>query len=232
MSFDQEFHALLRRVLEDPEDDAPRLIFADYFEEHGFDLEAKIIRESVKARDFYTPVHAIPASEKYVATLSHRGFVTQIDLIGPVFYGELCDDCDGEGQFAKQTTSGCQFTECELCHGTGLIGGRAREFFSSSPIFFVHLICRIPKQEMGSERYGFCCETSIKNNPEFLPRALWEHLRGERGEGKWIWFPSKHEADAALSDACVRYGRELVGLPAIEVNRDFFTRRSHMELND
>ena len=49
--------ALLRAVCENPDDDLPRLVFADWCDENGEPERAEFIRTQIELRRSDTPVH-------------------------------------------------------------------------------------------------------------------------------------------------------------------------------
>lgn len=45
-------HQLYDSIIANPDDDAPRLIIADWYEENGFELRAKFIRNQIRSNDY------------------------------------------------------------------------------------------------------------------------------------------------------------------------------------
>jgi len=217
--------ALLRRILECPEDDAPRLIYSDWLEECGEEERAKEIRYFVANPLF---VIASPLGTNGIM-VELRGFISEIRLTTEQFCGGSCQRCDGSG---IHTTSNLrnQFyaNECHKCKGTGRIEGVARELFMAHPITKVVLVDRKPELVHISGGYR---APSWTNNHQLWPLAITSILPFELykivaqngnchttmgvDDGWAACFETDQEANEALSAACVARGRKLAGLPAL-----------------
>ena len=236
---------LLRRILECPEDDAVRLIYSDWLEEQGDDWDidaARYIRwavahpkesavclcvQSIKVNGRACELcrtHKINMPKKKFGTDSpyvmNRGFVSSVSLTCEAFVGGRCQTCDGTGIGACPDVA--EYIEiaggCPKCHGTGRMEGVARELFSRHPITEVKLVDKRPNDYGPPEdglRFGWLSEHQHGAGPHGLPRDLLLMMpkSGQQYSGRWNL---EADANAALSRACVSYGRNLVGLPMLD----------------
>ena len=203
---------LLRRILECPGDDAVRLIYSDWLEEQGEEERAEFIRNQIK---YY------PQARKWLSTKDHpeityefdRGFVSSVSLTCEAFVGQECTACNGTGHPHKDGHQMLAF--CGICGGTGRIEGVARELFSRHPIVDVKLVDKNPHPpgySLGWRRNFI--------GPDSVPEEIYDLINGWRRihSGppiQWKEYFTTNEANAALSRACVSYGRNLVGLPLL-----------------
>jgi uncharacterized protein (TIGR02996 family) len=89
---------LYRSILAAPADDAPRLVYADWLEEHG-DLErAELIRQMVhfpRDRTRYRPPEPgsnyWPNAPNWLGYVVRRGFVAEIEVSTPLFLTHAAD---------------------------------------------------------------------------------------------------------------------------------------------
>lgn len=202
---------LLRAVLCDPGDDTARLAFADYQEEHGGEGWAYLIRQwgqptvcpvGASADVCFYPGPAagthytvqLATGSRGVQYVVRRGFVDEVRLPAAAFTEDF-----------------------------------ARELFARHPVTRVVLTDREPQQWLPEIR-GLppgCAnrwfwnvrgpDSSVPGYPHYVPRgvqwsAVW--LRA-----KWYCdtptYDTADAANAALSDACVAWGRSLAGLPPL-----------------
>jgi len=132
--------------------------------------------------------------------LIRRGFVSEVRLPLAVFVGGECGTCGGSGQEVDEQ-SGRPLATCYTCHGTGRVGGVAKELFSAQPVEKISITDIEPAQFDDLLIYAD------------LPPEIASHLPGEPDAG----YPQDGMSAAdALSVACVVYGRELAGLPQLE----------------
>lgn len=98
MTTTQDEKALLRAIFENPDDDAPRLIYADAIQELGRDADAESIREAVsnprQSTPMYLPLYKNPSyriferdavvdmrsSIQYCKAYARRGFLDEVDI--------------------------------------------------------------------------------------------------------------------------------------------------------
>ena len=155
--------------------------------------------------DWFLKDYPGPISHEYGPTVT-RGFISSVSLTCEAFVGGPCQACD----LLRRDI-------CPRCNGTGRIEGVARELFSTMPITEVRLVGKRPGTLRGLG--GFFWEPGISfNDPRQVPfdfgkAAGWKpYFYG----GLMIYrFDTEADANAALSRACVDYGRNLVGLPPL-----------------
>lgn len=169
---DPEYIALLRTILENPEDDAPRLIIADFIEEHGDQERAEFIRlqvikgrclfipftvlkcladsigANIGSRDFINGVHTTrfeKNNDQCLSAIWSKGFISEIRLSCAEFVGRRCGNCAGRGVWLNLERGRYgELEDCDHCRGTGHIEGVARELFERHPIASVVLVDKRP----------------------------------------------------------------------------------------
>lgn len=154
-----------------------------------------------------------------------RGFVSEVRLTLAAFMG---GECMARGQWHGDLCSGgriqapnAQFTQmCPNCSGTGRVEGIARRLFECQPVERVVLTDREPHESVFDNQPAACRLMWILNDanldtPSSLPWSLYSKLRIQSvrdGGHDWAGYPTRQAALDALSRACVRLGREWVGL--------------------
>ena len=210
---------LLRRILECPEDDAPRLIYSDWLEEQGEEERAKFIRCSIAKPAQPLLAESFNAWNKWLTESFwrhvvdegftwgnikwDRGFISSVRLTCEAFVGGPCTHCHGA-------------RSCNQCGGTGRIEGVAMELFERHPITDVKLVDKNPHPpgySLGWRREFI--------GPDSVPKEIYDLIDGWRRIHpgppiQWKEYFTVTDANAALSRACVAYGRSLVGLPMLE----------------
>lgn len=197
--------AFIRAILENPKDDAPRLVFADWLDEQGRLHRASTIKHQISFRkgeigwtaDVLNDVEREflpPGDLSLTAFLFRRGFVAEVRLTCAEF----------------------------MTH--------ASDLFSKHPIEKVTLTDRKPVERLGHDHWVWQQETTFQDNwgsgpnPYYpvrydIPDAVfdlmvnWNYSYGE-GIGTYKTAPSEREACEIVSDACVLYGRKAAGLSA------------------
>ncbi len=228
---DPEYAALLRGILDNPADDAPRLIIADWLEEHGEEERALWIREQCLSADlsYDARIPSYKIAKHYLGpelpdscrVKFNRGFVEEISLTCREFMGEQCAHCQGTGVLGYPKLAD-SVRDCPICNKTGCrIPGVARELFEQHPITTVRLTCRKPGYYMNVNRPGdsWYWVRGTRETMHFdtrVPVEISKHLVGYFYEEDGVYQFDTETALDALSDACVAYGRDLVGLPLLE----------------
>lgn len=177
----------LRTILDDPFDDTPRLVYADWLEEYGGDWRrAEFIRCNVKllvTTTNFQPRHWLGFDAAEVNCSWQRGFVFKVSCSTPDF----------------------------LRH--------AETLFSSQPITEVELTDKDPLGPGGSFHepgWGFGQEEGDDVPRWRLPECLMTHLRPRPPRCIYV---TREKGLAALSNACVSYGRDLAGLPPLKESK-------------
>ena len=189
-----------------------------------------------------SPWHRTATSLKGVVTVSgsggleltyRRGFVSAVTLTQAAFLGGPCVKGHGAVLYFTPgaTLGGVEVSSkrCPQCDGTGRTPGLAAALFGAHPVVSVTLSDRAPGHPRTGEtsyRTGWFCGHPASSRPEDLPQFLAPLLRADplRLAGRdpdsapdlpnigWHWFATHADAVAALSRACVNYGRHVAGL--------------------
>lgn len=153
--------SLLRAVCERPFDDGPRLVYADWLDEHGEPERARFIRTGIeKNSPFVFPSGAavlinhvdddgqfvLADAIEGVSFAVSRGFPSVVSLSLRRLLGGPCERCEGEGGIrVPPPTWAYQLSRiCHDCNGTGRTPGLARAL-SRWPIVEV----RVPNFDAG-----------------------------------------------------------------------------------
>ena len=202
---------LLRAVLCDPGDDTARLAFADYQEEHGGEGWAYLIRQW--GQPTVCPVGASADVCFYPGPAAGTHYTVKL----------------AEGRRGVQYVVRRGFVDEVRLPAAAFTEDFARELFARHPVTRVVLTDREPQQWLpeirglppGCANRWFWSvrgpDSSVPGYPHYVPRgvqwsAVW--LRA-----KWYCdtptYDTADAANAALSDACVAWGRSLAGLPPL-----------------
>jgi uncharacterized protein (TIGR02996 family) len=214
--------ALLRAILVNPADDAPRLAYADWLDEQGRDVQAKYVRMAI---DLVRNTRAGYGHEVGVVLrgLERKfgdewfGFpirtVAQVEAArrkGPA--GGCCNDyCDNMACDCIDRVARYEF-------GRGLPSGlicrlddfmiHAHDLFSRFPLTDVSFPGWLPYRSLAGQ-FGWSADDERFNQPDWIPDPLWKFLEpvGQRRS-----YPTAANALEALRAACIAYGRSLAGL--------------------
>lgn len=231
--------ALLRAILEDPADDLPRLAYADWLEENGdsndrvhaafvrAQLEmAKVVDQQCdqcrahgrggqhtngpcrcgpefKARRSEAIHQANDMLDASTATQIRRtlarvawaqqGLGRKVHVVSHIFR---------RGWIDKVSCSLAEF----------MADGFVAELFANHPITEVKLLEKCPERverDPGDPLWTFFRSEILDDRPHHLPLALLNWTAA-------TYFPTEDAASAALSRACVAYGRQQAGLPQLK----------------
>jgi uncharacterized protein (TIGR02996 family) len=162
-----------------------------------------------------------------------RGFVSHIECTLSEFMGGACEcvssrrDLQG---FIDRTVAELYLTNfpapaislgdpCPACKGTGRIPGLVDTIFAEHTVTEVVLTDRIPDYEEGTQAFWMSDDHPDHEETwqSWLPPAIYDLLDGfnelDDEEGlRWKVYPTRELALAALSRACVTYGRKRAGL--------------------
>jgi uncharacterized protein (TIGR02996 family) len=182
------YQALLRAVLVAPDDDLPRLILADWLEEHDGAAAARVIRRQID--DGSTATQQIPNIQLATVTW-RRGLVEAITLPSGVFADRHAEI------FAKHPITRVTFPD--LVPNNGSYG------YSWAWMRFDDGIA----ESMGLTRRGF---------REMVPEPLWSLLERDFSQVQPDWtmvklYRDREDALLALSRAAITVGRKAAGLP-------------------
>lgn len=228
--------ALIRTICVDPFDDAPRLALADHLDEAGDPMWSEFIRFQIRAytlKHDHRPVAESGGCEK--CALGRRVRIRRFRELMKRLWTDFAtcwlpdkfpipDDAkqawgmgQANGRIIAELRSGASLER-------GLVGRlvcthetfmrHAGKLFAYAPIINVSLTDRVPATSGGNvggyQWYESSANWRVTSNRSILPAALFGHL--PRAPVRPITYA---EAFAALSLACVRYGRKLAGLPPL-----------------
>jgi uncharacterized protein (TIGR02996 family) len=209
--------ALLRAICENPDDDAPRLIYADWLDEHGRTEDAEFIRVQIElARQKVTAQYREHDDGffRYPANIE-RLIVRQTQLWSK---SKAPPDLPNElKSFATLTGLGVEyfFVRRGFVEQISLFTKRflriAKRLFSTQPITQVILVDRQPS----STGRGFIwirgCQDKRRDE---LPEELWPFILEAHIAATKVGI--EEGALAALNSACVSYGRIQAGHPPLQ----------------
>jgi uncharacterized protein (TIGR02996 family) len=201
---DQTKQALLMTIRAKPEDNAPRLIFADWLEENGEEERAKLVREHL--------LH--PRRDPHFGTLIWR-------LLGDEL-GELCTFRRGEKRhFGHQGTAtvlvGNQFSLVRVILERGFVSeirtnlstffAICRGIVQNHPVYKWSISGPSPLNTSRDSRW-FCVSEGQVDSPHGLPLELYCLLDGYKeteNTSEYAIYDSQKDANSALERACLRY---------------------------
>ena len=180
--------ALMRAILEAPDDDAPRLIFADWLEENGWYWDATHLRQRV----------ALPRTEELqIRAALLRG----LHPLEPM--PEWTRMLLGRAVVSRGFVQGVELEPMTFLE-------IAADLFAFQPVTQVQLIGARPKRDFWAWtwEWGLAAARDLPAS-HVLPKPIHDSLDRTTGP-RW---PTEEAAELELSRACVRYGRRLAGLP-------------------
>jgi uncharacterized protein (TIGR02996 family) len=229
--------ALLRSILARPEDDAPRLVYADWLEENGQGERAEFVRVQIRlaSRDWTDNGHTNQALVRRAHGLVRRHKRKWLHPFQPQepresgYVGQRTQGPFGLGMHVVGLLGGQLasvdyvrgFVSVLSCEVQAFMGHAAEVFRAQPAIVQVRLTdCRpFPFTEEGrpTGRHGWHNDDfAWEDDGDLIPGELFDLLPPESIHPDEIGQASFSSADAAhavLSPACVRLGRSLAGLP-------------------
>jgi uncharacterized protein (TIGR02996 family) len=203
--------AFLCAILENPHDDGVRLIYADWLDEHGQAERAEFIRLQIAGTQ---ELHQRALLSRHAASW-FRGVRSVGEPVDLGFFGESTVP-EMEWQVRRGFVEGVRLSLDDFQQ-------QARTLFAHQPVTRVTLTDRVPQSIaiQNSSRSWFTClgDLHLARFSYDLPCCL-EPFLGEpvySGVDPWKrWdYPSLEAAQAALSHACVGWGRQEAGLPPL-----------------
>lgn len=270
-----ERECLLRAVLENPLNDVPRMVYADWLEENGEPDRAEFVRLQIELAQItykdqicrkckvrcddnkskYCEYGSDPDGKnghnwenlrrdilrKRESDLRHGkemrlvsdGFASLFGLSG--IFGTDHGFEGGVGGLRWKWQRGFIFSISLSCRD---FMEHAKAIFSAEPVMEVRLVDRVAAIRSGHSvngeiplppPYGWAWQQNNRATAywvgegqtaiELIDEELYKLLKG--GDSRIPWphiraYPTEQEANQALSDACVCYGRKLAGLPPLE----------------
>lgn len=139
------------------------------------------------------------------------GLLVSVACTGEQYWGQECERCNG-GNFLGifDTKDG----KCGRCV-SGRVGGIAAELFKRWPVKRDGVLLTgcdptfagTPGDTTG---IGWHRQTFNVNEPDDIPRVIFDLLSGGRSEDEWRWYDSAPAAQSALAAALWAHGRSLV----------------------
>lgn len=228
---------ILRAILEDPQDDLPRLAYADWCEEHGDAERAEFIRvqlelaklelqpgrpeEPMRRLGWLTAMcrerrvlEAIVGSQTHRCERCLRERERELLPLATGRHGcRLLPEAAGDWRFGRGFV-------CEITLPLAAFEQHAGAIFATHPVTRVMLSDRVPyRWTNGGCSWGSEREYDV---PDRLPDRLFSLLPDHGLSTSPLsmrGFADYRAAFDALSDAGVAYGRELAGLPPLEATR-------------
>lgn len=233
-----ESAALVASVLTSPADDLPRLVYADWLEEHGEPEWAEFIRGQIWAP--ISPCRAVPASllrvvcdligrrtfdvaknwsgvngsnvEFHDGTVMwvRRGFVAEVECEAVDWYGRECRYCtDGSADWETG------IVECRQCDSTGIDaqGRFGPGIVQVQPVERVQLLDRAPGQASqvypnGGPPFGWSHYDIRDDREDELTTEVWGRLRGGWIVGGWRYYHTAEDAVTALSNCLIAWAKD------------------------
>jgi uncharacterized protein (TIGR02996 family) len=229
---------LLRAILDDPEDDTPRLVYADWLEEFGDAARAEFIRVQISIAKV-GPMSPGRGSSTFAYWLEREKTLWNLPGVGgagkfaiPSEVTEsidLAEYIDQEGRTKGPSFKGVVwrrgFPDSIHCPLAAFLE-HAAALFAAHPITAVTLTCR--HHNTATAKPGWLVAHPNWCNPDgslkegagghWLPGCLVPPGAVNRGTalgGGFCYFDTPQEADAALSGWCVACGRDKAGLPPL-----------------
>jgi uncharacterized protein (TIGR02996 family) len=214
--------AFIRAILEDPADDAPRLVYADWLDEHGQSERAEFVR--IQCDQAYVGLPKRGLTKRELDHLSAPGFDWTEQAAKDI--GVACAKLrwDGHDSFSWQWDGEWSVTwsrgfVASIALPTAAFIEHAAELFRAHPITAVRLTDREPNNYGPPDddmQFGWLSEHEHGVGPAGLPRGLLAALAdSEPGDGILRW-RNADAANFALSRACVSFGRKAAGLPSLK----------------
>jgi uncharacterized protein (TIGR02996 family) len=231
--------ALLRDVLLTPGDDAPRLILADWLEEHGGDPgRAEFIRTQCELARLagVMPAPRFDAAGRELAqpgTALRRRAQELLDANAPAWLGEPLGGrpfgWGGWGEAVAPARPGGPpwralwrrgFVESATLTWADFLAPGAADLFSAHPVTLVDLSDCVPAPLPNGIEVRWYRRPQVPAPPagrfpdSFIPAELFDLLEGGRVREAPEWHTCRDAADARrkLSAACVAFGRGAAGL--------------------
>jgi uncharacterized protein (TIGR02996 family) len=230
---------LLRAICENPADDAPRLVFADWLDERAGPVACGYchgIDQCPKDDGTFDPHWHCPHCDGRQNGFAERAkwIRVGVGLHMPINHAPGCWspwDCDHDPDYNPGREPGGPMWVwnrgfiCAVHVPAAAFLEHAAELFEAHPITSVRLTDREPHLTNGlagmAERWGWG-PTGYEDQPSArTPDKLLILLDGQMADETgffstaWRFYPTREAADAALSRACCQYGRRLVGLPPL-----------------
>lgn len=228
---------LLQAVLDAPEEDAPRLVYADWFEEHGQTERAQFIRFQVAAewsqvllvaghrfshwKGDFPPDLLYEILQVDVGIGYKRGWPAVITTTLAGWYGGQCPTCRGGSDEYYNTPGAGRDAPCSMCNGNAEIAGLGPRIVACCPVEKVKLTDRrtIPvRYTRDHDDWSWWRErhNQLLEDVFVLPSDLFDKLGGgepycyrDNPEVLAQDYLSGEDADKGLSRACISWAKDV-----------------------
>ena len=213
---------LLRAILDQPEEDTPRLLYADWLEESGESEWAEFIRVQCELKRLGPPCYGVghecercsrlKRAERHWLETNRQGLQAAHP---PFMVGLLRQGWDESVPALKFCRGFIESVECPLAAFTEDV---ALALFSAHPVTAVRLSDRVPVRVANEHGkfplWGWFREHEPVDAASDLPSVLFDLLSGGTpNAGRWCrWYATRNASLSALSAAATNWGRGLVGL--------------------
>jgi uncharacterized protein (TIGR02996 family) len=212
--------AILSAVLADPHDDTRRLALADWLDEHDQHWHATLVRWQCR----------VPGTDLDAADFRKAAQRWFRECGGPTVRGDGSVSVRHSARTATKTryrngAARPHLTSFVLSRGfvgevryerlSGFLA-EAQALFAAHPVMIVRIEDR-DTGEVAAWHSHADWQNGIATLPPELFAGFWKY--GLLPEGADALWPSREEADAALSQLCVAPGRALAGLPQLNNSR-------------
>ncbi len=187
--------ALLAAIIAKPDDDQPRLVYADWLEENGHYFTAKFIREQIAGLVRTVPMTTLFRLEPALRTQPpqwknsakpgrattvangielhwRRGFISEVRCTEEQWVGGECERCEGRG--FGSLDDGLVVEECQRCHGTGHIPGIGQRIAQTHPVE------RVVTEKRPYQRRWYCGTAGpIQRTEAYVAQSIFHLMDGE-----------------------------------------------------
>lgn len=206
--------ALLRAILEDPTDDAVRLVYADWLDEQGQSERAEYIRVALRLYHYRTlEIEGVTWDELFTRAetlLARHQFAWRNDSCSGLPWGNWVSE------FHRGFVCEVRLTLTDFMR-------HAQALFAHHPIERVVLTDREPSPYVGpmtcySWRTSRGSPFTGDDSHPVVPEPIYDLLDGgwwldpRPSHREWYAYPTSDDARAAISRACVVCGRQQAGL--------------------
>jgi uncharacterized protein (TIGR02996 family) len=216
-----EQDAILAAILADPAADLPRLVYADWIEEHqGKEDRAEFIRITcngpwdeaatslfnARKWDWFHGFDGFDIQpwwgckgfgQKHAYV--DRGFVAKVSAPFPALYGGECPDCGGDGTVGPIN----DLRDCH-CYPSGRTPGILPRLVREQPIEVVRVTDKEPYPRPNGGGYWWTQDFDARSD---VPTCILDVMSQTAWPNGWKGFDTREAAEKALSDALLEWAK-------------------------
>lgn len=212
-----EGNAILADILERPEDDAPRLIYADWLEDNGHPKRAQFIRSQIQ---LYRLKEAMARyEERWVRAVARLEVERLKKIVDQLLLDHEADWlCDSLG--TKSVQKPVHIYPVEAAWERGFIDSlytyRSDWIQRIWPLCGWHPVRTVRLRDMRPDdrQCWYLCASDCFE-PGCVPLELWFFFAERPGDSRMLLYSSLLEAEAAMSNACIRLARHKLAQAAL-----------------